>query len=47
MKNDRSETKNVIADYPEKGTELERLWNQKLAEFQELAGRDLPKVSRD
>ncbi len=40
---DRSETHDLAAQKPEQVRELERLWQAKLEEFQELAGRDLPK----
>jgi len=39
---DRSETKNLVAKYPDKVQELKQIWKAKLEEFQELAGRDIP-----
>jgi arylsulfatase len=39
---DRTETRDLAGEYPEKAREMEELWTQKLTEFRELATRDLP-----
>jgi arylsulfatase A-like enzyme len=40
MADDRSETKNLAAKFPEKVESLENLWNDRLAEFQELSRQE-------
>lgn len=43
VKQDRSETRNLIAKFPDKARELEQVWKSRLEEFRELVSRDLPK----
>ena len=43
MSKDRSETKNLAADHPEKVKELEAAWQKRAQEFHELALQDPPK----
>jgi arylsulfatase len=40
---DRCETTNLAAKHPDKVRELERLWEQRMSEFTDLAKKDLPK----
>ena len=47
LKSDRSETKNLAEKFPAKVQELEKVWQTKLAEFQDLASRDLPKPPKE
>jgi arylsulfatase len=47
MRLDRSETKNLAGQYPDTVKELEQAWQEKLNEFEELAGRDLPSKPKD
>jgi arylsulfatase A-like enzyme len=43
LQKDRSETRNLAGQLPDKVRELELLWSAKLNEFQDLATRDLPR----
>lgn len=47
LKADRSETHDLAKMHPDKVKELEAAWQSRLAEFQELASRDLPKKAND
>ena len=42
LSTDRTETKNLAAQYPQKAQELEQAWTLRWNEFRELATRDLP-----
>jgi len=42
LRQDRSKTKNLAANYPEKTKELEQAWNRHAAEFHALALQDPP-----
>jgi len=44
LSKDRSETKNLAAEYPERVKELEQEWNKHAAEFHALALQDPPKA---
>lgn len=41
LRTDRAESHNLATDEPERARALEQLWNERLAEFRELATRDL------
>lgn len=41
LRTDRAESHNLASDEPERARALEQLWNERLAEFRELATRDL------
>jgi arylsulfatase len=41
--NDRGESQNLVARYPDKAKELEALWNKHTEEFRSLAAKDAPK----
>jgi arylsulfatase A-like enzyme len=43
LRRDRSETRNLAAEHPDKVQELATLWNRQLAEYTALATHDLPK----
>ncbi len=43
LAHDRTETRNLAEQHPNKVAELERRWRQRLSEFRDLAQRDLPK----
>jgi arylsulfatase len=45
MKSDRSESRDVAAEQPEKVSELEALWTKQFDEFAALAAKDLPPES--
>jgi len=45
LSKDRSETRNLAADYPEKVAEMEKAWNQHAEEFNALAMQDPPPAS--
>ncbi len=42
MRTDRSESRNLAAQYPEKVSQLEKAWTQHMEEFRILATQDLP-----
>lgn len=46
LRSDRSETRNLAADQPDKAAELERVWTQHMEEFRALAKQGLPPDSR-
>ena len=42
LKSDRSECRNLAADYPDKLGELQQAWTRLMEEFQALAKQDAP-----
>ncbi|MFI5381723.1 MAG: arylsulfatase, partial [Tepidisphaerales bacterium] len=46
LKTDRSETKNLAAENPDKVKELDAAWTKHMEEFRELAKRDLPRTAK-
>ncbi len=44
---DRTETRNLAEQHPDKVGDLERRWRQRLNEFRQIAGRDLPANNHD
>ena len=47
LKADRSETKNLAADNPDKVKELEAAWTKRMIAFRDLANRDRPHASNE